>query len=246
MERWAGKTALVTGASSGIGAAVAHALVAAGMRVSALARRRDRLDDLEKATDGAVLGFCADLRDEKQILDAFAKTRDAFGGVDVLINNAGLGHNSSLMTGDTQAWREMLEVNVLALCVCTREAIADMRQRGDRGHVIHIGSMSGYRVAKGGGVYSASKFAVRALTEGLRQELRELHSNIRVSAVSPGFVETEFAQKYHRSVDAARETYGRYPVLQPAQIASTVVHILSQPEHAEIHDVLLRPTAQVS
>ena len=140
----------------------------------------------------------------------------------------------------------MLDVNVLALCVCTREAVSDMRAAGDRGHVIHISSMAGHRVPRRSGVYSASKFAVRSLTEALRQELREAGSAVRVTAISPGFVETEFAANYHQSEEAAHRTYSQFRVLDAADVASAVSYALSQPEHVQIHDILLRPTAQPS
>ena len=164
----------------------------------------------------------------------------------MLVNNAGLGHNAPLTSGSTDAWREMLEVNVLALCVCTREAISDMRRRGDEGHVFHVSSMSAHRVPSGSGVYSATKFAVRSLTEGLRQELRGLGSGIRVTALSPGFVETEFAAQYHKNKEAAKETYSRFKVLESADVAQTLLHCLGAPPHVQIHDVLMRPTAQPS
>jgi 17beta-estradiol 17-dehydrogenase / 3beta-hydroxysteroid 3-dehydrogenase len=164
---------------------------------------------------------------------------------DVLINNAGLGHHAPLVSGETAAWREMLELNVLALCVCTREAIAGMRRRGvDDGHIVHVSSMAGYRVPPDSGVYAATKHAVRALTESLRQELRAAGSGIRVGAISPGFVETEFAEHYHRSAELARQEYGRYKVLEPADIAEATLYLLAQPAHVQIHDILMRPTLQ--
>lgn len=243
------RVVLVTGASSGIGAAIAQRLATAGDRIVICARRQERLDQL--ATDlqnqnAEVLAQQVDLRQEEEILKLFDRIRNTWGGVDVLINNAGLGHRESLMTGRTEAWREMLEVNVLALCICTREAVHDMRQRGNTGHIIHISSMSAHRVPASGGVYSASKFAVRALTEGLRQELRAADSQIKVSSVSPGFVETEFAQKFNQSMEKAREVYGQFPVLQPKDIAEAVWYLLSQPDHVQVHDILLRPTLQSS
>lgn len=245
MQRWQGRVALVTGASSGIGRAVAVRLGRAGMRVAVAARREDRLAALVSEADGAeMLAVPTDLRDAFAIAALFDTVRDRWGGVDVLVNNAGLGHASPLMTGDTEHWREMLEVNVLALCVCTREAIADMRSRGDDGHVVHISSMAAHRVPPGSGVYSATKHAVRALTEALRQELGHAGSAIRVSAVSPGFVETEFAEHYHGTPDAAARTYGRYPVLQPEDVADAVAWVLSRPPHMQVHDVLVRPTRQ--
>jgi 17beta-estradiol 17-dehydrogenase / 3beta-hydroxysteroid 3-dehydrogenase len=249
LSRWSERVALVTGGSSGIGRAVTTALVSAGMRVAASARRVDRLEALQAGLgDGSArfLPMRADLRREDDILSMFTQVRERWGGVDVLVNNAGLGHAAPLMSGATEHWREMLEVNVLALCMCTREAVTDMQRRNVAGQVIHISSMSAHRVPPGSGVYAATKYAVRALTEGLRKELRELDSPIRITAISPGFVETEFAAHYHKSEAAAHETYGRYPVLQPADVAQSILYVLAQPEHVQIHDILMRPTAQAT
>jgi NADP-dependent 3-hydroxy acid dehydrogenase YdfG len=237
--------ALVTGASSGIGRAIATALLARGVKVALLARRRERLDEIAAGHPAESALVCAaDLRCEEDIQHAFERVREAWGGVDIVVNSGGLGRRASLVSGDSEAWREMLEVNVLGLCVCTREALADMRRRGDRGHVVHISSMAGHRVPGESGVYSATKFAVRALTEGLRQELRELGSGIRVTAVSPGYVETEFAEVYEGSPDAAQRTYGRFRVLQPEDVAAAVMHALEAPDHVDIHDILMRSTEQ--
>ena len=240
--------AIVTGASSGIGLAIARHLSKAGYDLALCARRHDRLaaaaKDLE--TDGSeVFIQTVDLRDEAQILSFFDAVYERFGRLDVLVNNAGLGHKEPLMTGKTDAWREMLEVNVLALCICTREAVQRM-QRANSGHIVHISSMSGHRVPAIAGIYSATKFAVRSLTETLRRELRAAQSNIRISSVSPGIVETEFAQKYHQSAEKAQETYGQFPVLQAEDIAKAVVYALQQPDHVEVNDILIRPTQQSS
>ena len=140
----------------------------------------------------------------------------------------------------------MLEVNVLALAIATREALTQMKEHGGPGHVIHISSMSGYRITQGSGMYSASKHAVRAMTEGLRGELRAAGSHLRVTAISPGFVETEFAQKYHGTEEANETTYGQYPVLQIEDLGRTVRFILESPPHMEVHDILLRPRDQVT
>lgn len=244
-----GQVAMITGASSGIGEAVALALADEGAHLVLLARREDRLAALAerigaRAPGVEVLARRCDLRDEGQIDAAFAAARERFGGVEILVNNAGLGRDASLCGGATEDWREMLEVNVLALCICTRNAVSDMRRRGDRGHVVHVSSMAAHRVPRGSGVYSATKFAVRSLTEGLRQELREAGSAIRVTAVSPGFVETEFAEVYHRDPTAGARTYGQYPVLRPADVAAAVRYVLTAPAHVQVHDVLMRPTAQ--
>ncbi len=248
MGDWRGKTAVVTGASSGIGRAVALRLAREGMRVVACARRLERLEEagrVARAAGGAWSSRALDVRDEAQVVALFAELAGA--GVHVLVNNAGLGHHAPLCEGGhTAEWREMLEVNVLGLCVCTREALALMRANGDRGHVVHVSSMAAHRVPRGSGVYSATKFAVRALTEALRQELRELGSAVRVSAISPGYVETEFAARYHKDEAAAARTYGRFPVIQPDEVAAAVVYALEQPPHVQIHDILMRPTDQES
>ena len=244
LERWKGKTAIVTGASSGIGSAVARRLSESGFRVALCARRLDRLREVAESVPGDALAIQCDLRNEGQILRAMEQVRSQWGGVDVLVNNAGLGHDAPLTSGETESWREMLEVNVLGLCIFTREAVQDMQHRGGEGHVIHISSMAAHRVPGGSGVYSATKFAVRSLTEGLRQELRDAKSPIRVTAVSPGFVETEFASIYHGDEAAAKKTYGRYKVLESADVAEAVAYVLSCPPHVQVHDVLMRPTDQ--
>jgi 17beta-estradiol 17-dehydrogenase / 3beta-hydroxysteroid 3-dehydrogenase len=251
MKRWEAKVALVTGASSGIGRVCATRLVAEGMRVMACARRAEALAELEAevkavAGPGELATMAVDLRDEAQITALFAATKERFGGIDVLVNNAGLGHDAPLMSGRSDHWREMFEVNVLALCVCTREAVGDMQAREAAGHVIHISSMASHRVPRGSGVYSATKYAVRSLTEGLRQELREAGSPIRVTAISPGYVETGFAAHYHQSEEAAAATYSRFAVLQSEDIAEAMVYVLSQPPHVQVHDILMRPTDQPS
>ena len=247
MERWRDRVALVTGASSGIGRAVARTLLTAGMRVAACARRVERVEALrDEVPGGDLLPLRADLRDAAQIGRMFASIRQQWGGVDVVINNAGLGYDAPLVSGDSEQWREMLEVNVLAVAVCTREAVQDMRQRGDDGHVLHIASMSSHRVTPQAGMYAATKHGVAALTEGLRQELRALGSGIRVTAISPGFVETEFAEKSSGSKQAAQAIYSRYKVLEADDIAGAVVWALAQPPHVQIHDILLRPTHQSS
>lgn len=248
---WKGRIALITGASSGIGSGVALALAEMGMKLAISARRVHRLEELAPQLKAAgaedVLILPMDMRQEQDIIDGFARIESHWGsGVHVLINNAGLGAAEPLMSGDTDAWRNMLEVNVLAVAVATREAIGQMQAHGGPGHVIHISSMSGYRVTQGSGMYSASKHAVRAMTEGLRGELRAAKSTIRVSAVSPGFVETEFAQKYHGNEEAAESTYGNYPVLQIDDLGRTVRFLLESPAHMEVHDILLRPRDQVT
>jgi NADP-dependent 3-hydroxy acid dehydrogenase YdfG len=247
ISRWAGRTALVTGAGSGIGAAVTTRLFTEGMQVVACGRRQERVAAVLAAADPAgerSLALACDVRDEAAVQETFAAARARFGGVDVLVNNAGLGHAAPLAEGRVEEWREMLEVNVLGLCICTREALADMRRRGARGQIIHIGSMAGQRVPPGAGLYAATKHAVRALTESLRMEIHAAGDPIRVGEISPGFVETGFAAHYHKSAAKARETYSQFTVLSAADVAEAVVYMLGCPDHVQVHDILMRPSAQ--
>ncbi|CAG08971.1 unnamed protein product [Tetraodon nigroviridis] len=189
MERWRGRVALVTGASVGIGAATAVALVRSGMKVVGCARDVDKVQKLStecqvRGHSGVLVPFKCDLSNEEEILAMFAAIKAQHGGVDVCINNAGLAHPEPLLNGKTSGWKNMLDVNVLALCVCTREAYQSMKERNvDDGHIIHINSMSGHRVVPSADIhfYSATKYAVTALTEGLRQELRDANTHIRVT-----------------------------------------------------------------
>ncbi|RMG99356.1 MAG: SDR family NAD(P)-dependent oxidoreductase [Deltaproteobacteria bacterium] len=239
--------ALITGASSGIGAATARRLAAEGYAVGLCARRRDRLEAVAAAIQdagGLAFAHACDVRDPAAAEACVDAVEDALGPVRVLVNNAGLGRNAPLLEGPVEAWREMLDTNVLALCVMTRKATASMRAHGDEGHVVHIASMAAHRVPTGSGVYAATKFAVRALTEGLRRELRAAGSRIRVTEISPGFVETEFAEVYWGDPGAAAETYGRYRCLSADDVADLVAFAVTRPPHVQIHDILVRPTEQ--
>jgi NADP-dependent 3-hydroxy acid dehydrogenase YdfG len=244
----AGRSALVTGASSGIGAATARAFAAAGASVTIAARRADRLEGLAaelRAAGGAVAVQPTDMRREDDIRRLFAVARERFGGVDVLVNNAGLGRGAPLVSAATEQWREMLEVNVLGLAIATREAIQDMERRGVAGHVVHVSSMAGHRIPGiDGGMYAATKFAVRALTEALRRELRERKSGIRVTAISPGYVATEFADVFTGRPGAQAEVNARLKVLAAGDVAEAILWVVTRPPHVEVHDLLVRPTAQ--
>ncbi|XP_064618799.1 dehydrogenase/reductase SDR family member 11-like [Lineus longissimus] len=253
MERWVGRVALVTGASSGIGAEMTRTLVKRGMKVVGCDRTIEGIEAIAeelKDEKGSVLPIQCDLRDTEQIAAMFKKIRqtDDFGGVDVCVNNAGVAYPAPLAEGDEEKWRAMLELNVLGLSVVTREAIKSMKARNvDDGHIIHMNSMSGHRVTPMADThfYSATKYAVTALTEGLRQELRAMKSNIRVTSISPGLVETAFFEVLFDGDQKKIESlYKRVTPLQPSDVADALLYALSAPARVQVHDILIRPTDQ--
>ncbi len=245
----AGKKALITGASSGIGRAIAVALAKNGCSLALLARRSARLEELSnqlKSQTVAITFAQTDLADSKATAEAIADTASTLGGFDIVINAAGVGRQAKLIDGDFEDWKTMLDINVLALALVTKESLPHFPDSG--GHIVNISSMSGHRVPGKGGFYAATKFAVRAITEGLRQELRATGNQTRVSSISPGFVDTELLDAYFESSDDSESNYDRigYPILQPEDIAELVIHQLTMPPHAEVTDILVRPTAQAT
>lgn len=248
LARWQGKVALITGASSGIGRATATRLAREGLRVALSARNAGKLEDLAKtlqSTGGQAQAFPADLRNAEDIRRMFDAVRQAWGGVDVMINNAGLGYTNALAEQPDAEWREMLEVNILALSICTQEALKDMEGRPE-GQIIHISSIAGHRVpaGRGGAFYAASKFAVRALADGLRFELVEKNSPVRLAQISPGVVETEFHDRATKGTGDSKAFYSQYQVLKPDDVADVIAYLLSTPPHVNIHDIIMRSLAQ--
>ncbi|XP_073674054.1 dehydrogenase/reductase SDR family member 11-like [Garra rufa] len=250
MNCWKGRVALVTGASVGIGAAVAKSLVQHGMKVVGCARNVKQIENLaaecvRSGFSGTLIPYECDLTVEDEILSMFTWIKDQHIGVDVCINNAGLAHPEPLLTGKTTGWRSMINLNVLALSVCTREAYQSMKERKvDDGHIININSVCGHRVINNadGHFYTATKYAVTALTEALRQELREAKTHIRATSISPGLVETEFAYRFFsEKPEIAVATYKRIKCLEADDIANAVVYALSAPPHVQVGEILINP-----
>ncbi|XP_047108531.1 dehydrogenase/reductase SDR family member 11-like [Schistocerca piceifrons] len=242
MERYAGRVALVTGASSGIGAAIAQALLRRGLTVVGLARRVDRVKALElKDAPGKLYAIQGDVSSEDSILSAFKWIRENLSGVDILINNAGLGNGHDLTSGKTEEWKRILDVNVLGLSICTREAVQDMLRRGvDDGFIIHISSIAAHvpPLAPIISMYAASKHAVKVLLEGLRKDLVARKSKIRVGEVSPGSVRTEFAKNFP---GVPADHYDKNPCLESEDVAEAVVYMLSQNLRVQVHDIIVYP-----
>jgi 17beta-estradiol 17-dehydrogenase / 3beta-hydroxysteroid 3-dehydrogenase len=198
---------------------------------------------------GKFVGIKCDLRKDEDISAMFSQIRSQFGRLDICINNAGLANNASLIDGSTDKWREMVDVNIIALSIVTREAVQLMIEKNiNDGQIIQISSMSGHRVVanKETHFYSATKHAVKALTEGLRQEMRERKLGIRVCEISPGMVKTEFASRLHNDKELADKIYSSIECIQSEDIAQVVLNVIKMPPHVEVNEVIIRPTQQIS
>jgi len=225
------KRVVVTGASSGIGNAVAELLQQEGAHVIALSRSRPSNSDIEHLK--------TDLRHPDEIATSFKKIEHC----DILINNAGMAYSSSIVSGSLEEWNEMWEVNVRALAYACQLALKGLPKTG--GQIINISSMSGHRVPPSGGFYAPTKFAVRAITESLRLELRSRGNSTRVSSISPGFVDTPLLDTYFRGKeDQLEQTKQAIKMLTPEDIASQVLNILKTPLHVEVGDIAMRSVSQ--
>jgi len=246
MDRWSSKVAVVTGASAGIGAATAEKLVEEGLQVVGLARRSERVEELSKklaGKKGKLHALKVDVTKEEEILKAFKWVTNNLGPVHILVNNAGIGQYNTLIDGDTEKWRRVFDTNVLALCIATREAIKIMNANGIDGHIIHINSVAGHSVPNlpTVNVYPASKHAVTALTETLRQELNQIGSKIKITSVSPGVVATEFATAAKYVIDESRKNR---PKLLSEDVADSILYVLSTPPHVQVHELIIKPIGE--
>jgi NADP-dependent 3-hydroxy acid dehydrogenase YdfG len=241
-----GKVALVTGASSGIGEATAEALAAAGAKVALVARREERIEALAEKlrADGAsALAVPADISDEAAANDAVRRTVAELGGLDFLVNNAGVMLLGPVAGADTEHWRRMIDVNLLGLLYCTHAALPVMGEAGG-GHVVNVSSVAGRMASLGSAVYNLTKWGVVGFSEGLRQEV--LHANVRVTVIEPGFVETELQghNEHPLVLEEIEKTRERIEPLQSHDIANAILFALTQPQHVSINEVLVRPTKQ--
>ncbi|XP_071455256.1 farnesol dehydrogenase-like [Hetaerina americana] len=250
MERWAGKIALVTGASSGIGAAIAKELVQQGMVVLGVARRVDRVKELEASLRGAkgkLHAVKGDVSDEADVTRVFDWVRSQFGKVHVLVNNAGIARNVPLTGGaNLSDMRALFQTNVFGLFYCTDAAVTLMKDSGvDDGHIIHINSIAGHHIVPmpGNYVYVASKFAVTALAEGLRRELRDAKMKTRITCISPGFVSTEITSS--GKLEEVEKMMANMPSLDSKDIAQAVVYALGAPPTVQVHDVMIKPLGEM-
>ena len=230
-----GKTAVVTGGTKGIGRAIAESLVKAGVNVSLSARHEHDIEravaELNEAGSGRAAGFFCDVRDDAQVKAFFAQTVEQFGGVDILINNAGIGMFETVELMSAEDFRAVIETNVCGVFYCCHEAIPLMKQRGG-GYIINISSLAGTNAHPRMAAYNASKFGLNGFSEALMQEVR--HDNIKVSYIMPGSVNTEFGGDEPSDEKSWQ--------LQPADVAKTVMDLLSYPDRALASRIELRPS----
>ncbi|WP_373522441.1 SDR family NAD(P)-dependent oxidoreductase [Aquiflexum sp.] len=241
------KIAFITGATSGIGKASAIALANLGYNIIATGRRKDRLEHLKNellaGTELHIL--CFDVRDKKAVKSAIASLPEQWQKIDVLINNAGNAHGMDpIQSGSLEDWDAMMDINVKGLLYVSKEIMSGMVNR-QTGTIVNIGSIAGKEVYPNGNVYCASKYAVDAITKGMRIDLNPF--GIRVIGVHPGLVETEFSLVRFKG-DAARSNTV-YQGLQPLtaeDIADTIAFAVSRPPHVVLADIVILPTAQAS
>lgn len=239
------KIALITGASSGIGEATAHLLSDSGLKLILAARRIDRLRKLQTELRSPVHLIELDVRNQPAVEKAIDQLPSEWKQIDLLINNAGLSRGlDKLHEGKLQDWEEMIDTNVKGLLYVSRAVIPGMVTRG-RGHIINIGSIAGHEVYPAGNVYCASKHAVDAITKGLRLDLNG--TPIRVSTVDPGLVETEFSiVRFRGNSERAEKTYQGLKALTPSDIAEAILWIANRPDHVQVAEIIILPTAQAS
>ncbi|QRM88590.1 SDR family NAD(P)-dependent oxidoreductase [Lacinutrix sp. WUR7] len=240
------KTALITGATSGIGRATAHELAKHGINLILCGRRQERLDTIQQAlrkeTNVHTLNF--DVRDKDAVFNAIDSLPENFKQIDILINNAGNAHGlDPIETGNLDDWDAMLDINVKGLLYVSKAVIPIMTERNS-GHIINIGSSAGKEVYPKGNVYCGSKHAVLAITEGMRIDLNPY--GIKVGAINPGLVETEFSQVRFKGDAIADNVYKGYKALQPEDIADIIYFAITRPAHVNIADLLVFCTAQAS
>ncbi len=238
-----GRVAVITGASSGIGAATARALAADGHRVALLARRVDRIEALAGELGDGAIAIEADVTDREALVAAAQRVQQELGGTDVLVNNAGvmlLGPFSSEQRAD---YRQMIEVNLLG-AITTTEVFLDQIRANGGGDLINISSVAGRTARPINGVYAATKWGINGWSESLRQELQP---DVRVTVIEPGAVGTELTDHItHAATKEATEEYVKDLAIRPEDIADVIAFAVSRPRRMTLNEILVRPTAQPS
>src|SRR4051812_2779666 len=240
-----GTVALVTGASSGIGEATARALAAQGAKVALAARRKDRLDALAGELGG--LAIEADVTDRDQAINAVETTAGELGRLDIVINNAGVMLLGPILDAPVEEWDRMVTLNVLGLMYVAHAALPHLIRAAEQdprrvADLVNVSSVAGRRNGAGGGVYQATKHAVGAFSEALRQEITARH--VRSSLIEPGATESELVTHVREEVRSTLPP-GVEQILRAEDIADAILYIVTRPRHMAINEILVRPTEQV-
>ncbi|XP_034490228.1 farnesol dehydrogenase [Drosophila innubila] len=246
MERWQDRVAVVTGASSGIGAAVAKDLVRAGLVVVGLARRVERIDalkeELPEELQSRLHAIKCDVGVESSVAAAFDWIEAQLGGIDIIINNAGLLHSGQVLTLELEKLQHVMQVNLMGVVQCTQRAFRSMQQRNVAGHVVLINSLTGHQVIsppagelQALNMYPISKYGITALLEVLRQELNGFKTQIKVTSISPGITDTEILPPDFKTL----------PLLQPEDISAGILYALGTPPHVQVHELTIKPIGEL-
>lgn len=241
------KTALITGATSGIGKATASAFAREGINLILCGRREERLAELKKELSKrvAVHTLSFDVRDKEVVFEKINSLPEKFQKIDILINNAGNAHGlNPIQDGNMDDWDMMLDINVKGLLYVSKAIFPKMISQGT-GHIINIGSTAGKEVYPNGNVYCASKYAVDALNQAMRIDLNK--HGIRVGAVNPGLTQTEFSEvRFKGDTEKAKSVYEGFQALRPEDIADIIRFVVTRPYHVNIADLVVMPTAQAN
>lgn len=240
-----GTVSIVTGASAGIGRATARTLAAAGSHVVVTARRADRLAELVQSIDaagGSAVARAADVAEMSEVREVVDATLSEDGRVDILVNNAGIMKIAPITENDVDDWTAMVDVNIKGVLHYLSAVMPHMVERGS-GHIVNVGSVAGRRPFPGASVYSATKFAVRALSWGLHLELGNAHG-IRITDIQPGYVSTELLADQPDTLEAWDDAWRGRRTLQSEDVARAIEFAVTSPDHVSVSEILVRPTDQ--
>ncbi|XP_032683762.1 farnesol dehydrogenase-like [Odontomachus brunneus] len=255
MDRWLGKTALVTGAATGIGEAITRALLRNGVNVAAADIQKEKLarllaDVTNREGFGRLYTMCCDMSKEEDIDKVFAHIENAYGGVDIMINNAGVIDYTRMVESDRKTFERLLNINVLAVATCVNKAVRSMRGRNVEGHVFNVNSILGHEIptkplseitgSNGFNLYPATKHATVALTHTVRRELAVMKLPIRITSISPGLVRTEIAK---HNVEL-RDIFDEIPALMPSDVADALIYALATRPEVQITELTIQRTGE--
>ncbi|XP_055843427.1 farnesol dehydrogenase-like [Episyrphus balteatus] len=244
MERWQNRVAVITGASSGIGAVIVKDLAIAGVIVVGLARRVEKVEELKKGLtkeeQKRIHAVKCDVSNESSVNSAFQWITKSLGGIDILVNNAGMLSPGKLSTMDISKVRQVIDTNVVGVVHCTQHAFKSMKERNFDGHILIINSIVGHKIPVmpnrvDMNIYPPTKYAITAITEIYRQEFKGLGTKIKITSISPGLVHTE--NEYIKSF------FGDC-ILQSEDVSSAVMYAISTPPHVQVHELILKAVGE--